>query len=88
MIGYRETFIQIYLPIFDGFSPQLMPIEEFLGVVAAKDALIKSLNIPAVLMAQWLWLVFSSTVSLRAGVSGLFRSADDYGLPLIWAGRK
>lgn len=70
---------------YDGFTPHNAS-EKFDGLVSAKDALIRSLNVPAVrLLNSYGVYQFYSFLKV-AGVSTLFRPADDYGLPLILGG--
>ncbi|WP_340152161.1 penicillin-binding protein 1C [uncultured Marivirga sp.] len=80
-----ETFIRDLPTYFDGFSPNNAN-EDFQGVVTAKEALVKSLNIPAVRLLNGYGLFQFYSFLKEAGVSSLFRSADEYGLPLILGG--
>ncbi|HET8861058.1 penicillin-binding protein 1C [Marivirga sp.] len=80
-----ETFIRDLPTYFDGFSPNNAS-EDFLGVVTAKEALVKSLNIPAVRLLNAYGLFQFYSFLKEAGVRNLFRSADEYGLPLILGG--
>jgi len=80
-----ETFIRDLPTYFDGFSPNNAN-EDFLGVVTAKEALVKSLNIPAVRLLNSYGLFQFYSFLKEAGVKSLFRSADEYGLPLILGG--
>jgi penicillin-binding protein 1C len=60
--------------------------ERFSGLVTARQALVRSLNVPAVhLLRQYGIFPFYHFLQ-EAGVSTLFRRADDYGLPLIIGG--
>jgi penicillin-binding protein 1C len=70
---------------FGAFSPQNAD-ESYSGLVSAKEALIRSLNIPAVDLLNRFGLVIFFRFLKRAGMDGLFRTADDYGLPLILGG--
>ena len=54
--------------------------------MTAKDALIQSLNVPAVRLLYSYDLYPFYQFLKNAGASTLFRSADDYGLPLILGG--
>jgi len=70
---------------FRGFSPQNVN-QNFSGIVTLKNALIQSLNVPAVkVLAEYgvedfyFWLK-------NAGLGGLFRSPEGYGLSLILGG--
>jgi len=80
-----ETFIRDLPTYFDGFSPNNAS-EDFLGVVTAKEALVKSLNIPAVRLLNSYGLFQFYSFLQEAGIKSLFRSADEYGLPLILGG--
>lgn len=70
---------------FDAFSPNNAD-EKFNGVVYAKDALCRSLNVPAVRLLNSYGLFQFYSFLKEAGVTTLFRSADEYGLPLIIGG--
>lgn len=70
---------------FDGFAPSNAN-ETFQGVATAKEALVNSLNIPAVRLLNAYGIFQFYSFLKMAGVSTLFRSADDYGLPLILGG--
>ncbi len=70
---------------FGAFSPQNAD-ENYSGLVSAKEALIRSLNIPAVDLLNRFGLEVFFRFLKRAGMKGLFRTADDYGLPLILGG--
>ncbi|NOG46319.1 MAG: penicillin-binding protein 1C [Calditrichaeota bacterium] len=74
------------IPTFYGpFSPSNAD-EKFRGVVTAQTALTHSLNIPAVrLLNTFGYADFYEYLKL-SGLNHLFRSADDYGLPLILGG--
>lgn len=80
-----ESFLRDLPTYFDGFTPNNAN-REFQGVVTAREALVESLNIPAVRLLNT-YGVFSFYSFLKlAGTTTLFRSADDYGLPLILGG--
>jgi penicillin-binding protein 1C len=70
---------------FDAFSPNNAD-EKFNGVVYAKDALRRSLNVPAVRLLNSYGLYQFYSFLKEAGVTTLFRNADEYGLPLIIGG--
>ncbi len=70
---------------FDGFMPQNYD-RSFSGVVRAKEALARSLNIPSVLMLRDYGYQRFYTLLKSAGITTLFRPADDYGLALIIGG--
>ncbi|MCK5242938.1 penicillin-binding protein 1C [bacterium] len=70
---------------FKGFSPQNYT-KTFQGLVFAREALIQSLNVPAVRLLNT-YGVYSFYLLLKAaGVTTLFRTADEYGLSLILGG--
>ncbi len=80
-----QTLIKDIPTYFDAFSPA-NATETFDGIVTARDALIRSLNVPAVRLLN-VYGVFPFYTFLKdAGIQTLFRSADDYGLPLIIGG--
>ncbi|MCP4415627.1 MAG: hypothetical protein GY805_03330, partial [Chloroflexi bacterium] len=60
--------------------------ENFRGVVTAQTALVHSLNIPAVRLLNTFGLADFYDYLKLAGLEHLFRTADDYGLPLILGG--
>lgn len=70
---------------FDAFSPNNAD-EKFNGVVYAKDALRRSLNVPAVRLLNSYGLYQFYSFLKEAGITTLFREADGYGLPLIIGG--
>lgn len=80
-----ESFIHDLPTYFDGFSPRNAS-REYHGVATARDALVQSLNIPAVRLLNAYGLYQFYTFLKSAGLSTLFRNADDYGLPLILGG--
>jgi len=74
------------IPTFYGsFSPSNAD-EKFRGVVTAQTALVHSLNIPAVRLLNTFGLADFYDYLKLADLSHLFRTADDYGLPLILGG--
>lgn len=80
-----QSMIRDLPTYFDGFSPKNAS-NEYEGLATARDALIRSLNIPAVRLLN-AYGVFQFYLFLKeAGVQTLHRSADDYGLPLILGG--
>ncbi len=80
-----QTLIRDLPTYFEGFAPNNAS-EKFLGVASAKEALVSSLNIPAVRLLNSYGVFQFYAVLKKAGVSTFFRSADDYGLPLILGG--
>ncbi len=80
-----QTLIRDLPTYFEGFAPNNAN-EKFMGVATAKEALVSSLNIPAVRLLNSYGVFQFYSVLKKGGVSTLFRSADDYGLPLILGG--
>jgi penicillin-binding protein 1C len=74
------------IPTYYGtFSPHNAS-EMYDGIVTAHDALVRSLNVPAVrLLYTYGHYKFYNFLS-EANLSTLYRSADDYGLPMIIGG--
>jgi len=70
---------------FSGYAPENYDLK-FRGVVPAKQALAQSLNIPAVNMLKDHGIHTFYDFLKDAGMTSLFRPADDYGLPLILGG--
>ncbi|MFA4921193.1 MAG: penicillin-binding protein 1C [Candidatus Neomarinimicrobiota bacterium] len=56
------------------------------GLVTANDALIRSLNVPAVRLLKEYGIAPFYQFLKKVGVSHLYMSADEYGLPLILGG--
>jgi len=80
-----ETLLKDVPSFYGSFSPSNAD-EKYSGIVTAKEALIRSLNVPAVRLlythgVEPFYLFLKST-----DMSTLFRTADDYGLPLILGG--
>jgi penicillin-binding protein 1C len=80
-----ETRIKDIPSWFGAFSPANAN-EKYSGLVAVRDALILSLNVPAVLTLNRYGLEDFYGFLKDAGLGGLFRSPGDYGLPLILGG--
>lgn len=70
---------------FGAFAPQNAD-EKYSGFVAARQALVQSLNVPAVRLLNSYGIRDFQRFLQAAGVTTLFRDADDYGLPLIIGG--
>lgn len=68
-----------------GYIPE-NNVRRFEGAVPAKEALARSLNIPAVLELRAFGVDRFAALLRGLGVSTLFRRASDYGLPLILGG--
>ncbi|MBU4486758.1 MAG: penicillin-binding protein 1C [Candidatus Delongbacteria bacterium] len=67
------------------FSPQNAD-DSFSGIVRTKDALTKSLNVPAVILLKKFGLTHFYEALKKMGITTLSRPADDYGLSLIIGG--
>jgi penicillin-binding protein 1C len=80
-----DSFVRDLPTYFEGFSPQNAN-NQFQGVVTAREALVQSLNIPAVRLLNSYGVFQFYSFLKAAGVSTLFRTADEYGLPLILGG--
>ena len=70
---------------YGGFTPRNAD-QQFAGLVEARLALVRSLNVPAVRLLRRYGLYPFYGFLRGAGVSTLFRDPDDYGLPLILGG--
>lgn len=80
-----QSMIKDVPSYYGAFSP-MNADQKFDGLVSAKEALIRSLNVPAVrLLFSYGYYPFYDFLQ-SAGISTLFRSAEDYGLPLILGG--
>ena len=80
-----QTLVKDVPTFYSGFSPRNAD-ERYDGLVRAEEALVRSLNVPAVRLLRR-YGVFNFYRFLHdAGVSTLMRPADDYGLPLILGG--
>jgi penicillin-binding protein 1C len=80
-----QSYIRDLPTYFDGFAPNNAS-ETFQGVATAKEALVNSLNVAAVRLLNAYGVFQFYNFLKEAGVSSLFRSADEYGLPLILGG--
>lgn len=80
-----ETLIKDVPTYYSSFSPSNAS-EKFSGVVPANEALIHSLNIPAVRLLNAYGVGKFYHQMKSAGVSTLFRAPDEYGLPIILGG--
>ncbi|MFC2088762.1 penicillin-binding protein 1C [Calditrichota bacterium] len=80
-----QTLIKDIPSFYGAFAPNNAN-GEFSGLIRAKDALVRSLNVPAVrLLYSYDVQPFCRFLKV-AGMQTLFRSAMDYGLPLILGG--
>ena len=80
-----QTLVKDVPTFYSGFSPRNAD-ERYDGLVRAEEALVRSLNVPAVRLLRRYGLFNFYRFLQDAGVSTLVRSADDYGLPLILGG--
>lgn len=80
-----QTLVKDVPSYFDAFSPNNAD-EKFNGIVTAKDALTRSLNVPAVRLLNTYGVYRFYSFLQITGMSTLFRTAEDYGLPLIIGG--
>ncbi len=82
---HSSTLIKDIPTYFNDFEPR-NPRKTFDGFVTTKQALIRSLNVPAVRVLNAYGLEAYYDLLKSAGVTTLFREAHDYGLPLILGG--
>ncbi|PKP08184.1 MAG: penicillin-binding protein 1C [Bacteroidetes bacterium HGW-Bacteroidetes-4] len=80
-----QTLVKDVPTYFNAFSPHNAD-EKFYGMVTAQEALVRSLNVPAVRLLNAFGVYQFYTFLKQAGVTTLFREADNYGLPLIIGG--
>ncbi len=80
-----HTLVQDRPTMFKGYRPQNYD-QTYRGAVPASHALTQSLNIPAVRMLSEYGVEPFYDVLKTLGMSTLFRSPDEYGLPLILGG--
>ncbi len=80
-----QTLVRDIPSYFGSFSPANAD-EKYSGVVTAKEALIRSLNVPAVRLLNTYGLNKFYIFLKSAGMSTLFRSPDEYGLTLVLGG--
>ncbi|MEQ9219366.1 MAG: penicillin-binding protein 1C [Cyclobacteriaceae bacterium] len=80
-----KTLIKDVPTYYNSFSPSNAS-ETFSGVVPANEALIHSLNVPAVRLLNAYGVPSFYNQLKEAGVSTLFRAPDEYGLPIILGG--
>ena len=84
-LALPQTLIEDVPVYYRAFSPRNAN-EAYSGVVRAREALVRSLNVPAVGLLQQYGLYPFHQFLRRAGLATLFRSAEEYGLPLIIGG--
>lgn len=80
-----QTVLKDVPTYFGAFSPSNAS-GTYSGMVTAKHALVHSLNVPAVRLLNRYGLHDFYSFLKTAGITTLFRTADDYGLPLILGG--
>ncbi len=85
--GYilEKTVIKDIPSYFGSFSPSNAS-KTFCGVVTAKEALIKSLNVPAVRLLNYYGLHKFYIFLKKCGLTTLIRPPDEYGLTIILGG--
>lgn len=74
------------VPTFYGAFSPANASQKYDGLVTVKDALIRSLNVPAVRILHTMGVDPFHHFLKAAGVRTLFRSPEEYGLPLILGG--
>lgn len=80
-----ETKIEDVPKSYRGYTPYNMNMQ-FQGIVSAKEALISSLNSPAVMLLKNYGVEKYYNFLKNAGMTTLFREPDGYGLSLILGG--
>jgi penicillin-binding protein 1C len=80
-----QTEIKDVPTYYGAFSPSNAS-ERYDGLVTVKDALVRSLNVPAVRVLYAYGVTPFYAFLKSAGVNTLFRIPEDYGLPLILGG--
>ncbi|MFN8576022.1 MAG: penicillin-binding transpeptidase domain-containing protein [Candidatus Sericytochromatia bacterium] len=80
-----DTKIKDIPTYFGAFSPENSD-KKYNGLISMKEALVRSLNIPAVLTLNEYGVYDFYSFLKKAGLSTLFRNSDEYGLTLILGG--
>ena len=80
-----QTKIKDVPSFYGSFSPANADLS-YGGIVSAQQALIRSLNVPAVRLLYTFGVHPFYLFLKSAGINTLFRSSEDYGLPLILGG--
>jgi len=80
-----QTLIKDVPTYFGSFSPENSD-HKYQGLITAKDALIRSQNVPAVRLLNSYGISNFYNFLKNAGMTTLFRNAEDYGLSLIIGG--
>ncbi len=81
----ERTILKDIPSYFGSFSPSNASMK-FSGIVTVKEALIRSLNVPAVRLLNYYGLNKFYLFLKKGGLSTLIRDPDDYGLTLILGG--
>jgi penicillin-binding protein 1C len=76
-----QTQLKDVPSFFGSFSPENAD-KKFNGIVTAREALVRSLNVPAVRLLQSYGVYDFYLFLKQAGLTTLFRDSDDYGLTL------
>ncbi len=80
-----ESILHDVPTFFGTFSPQNAS-REFLGLTTVDEMLVRSLNVPAVRLLNYYGLENFYDLLVGAGLKGLFRTPQGYGLSLILGG--
>lgn len=80
-----QSLLQDVPTYYGAFSPHNAS-EMYDGIVTAHDALVRSLNVPAVRLLYTYGHYKFYNFLQQSGISTLYRSADAYGLPMIIGG--
>jgi penicillin-binding protein 1C len=80
-----DTILRDIPSTFGNYSP-MNANGTFMGVVTAKQALINSLNVPSVRLLSMFGVDEFYDFLKKAGLNHLWRTSEDYGLPLILGG--
>ncbi len=80
-----STVIRDIPSYFGSFSPSNYD-KKYNGLVSSKEALIRSLNVPAIRLLNAFGFYKFYVFLKSAGVTSLFRQPDDYGLTLVLGG--
>ncbi|RYX99300.1 penicillin-binding protein 1C, partial [bacterium] len=80
-----DTMIKDIPTYFGAFSPENAD-KKYSGLVSAKEALTRSLNVPAVLLLNEYGVYDFYNFLKKADLTTLFRNSDEYGLTLVLGG--
>jgi penicillin-binding protein 1C len=80
-----ESTLQDVPTFYGSFFPQNAS-KEFSGLATMRQALVQSLNVPMVRLLYWYGVNDFYSDLRNAGMSGLFRTSEEYGLTLILGG--